>query len=239
MEIKTMLRKQAEEIADEGHAGWGNTMTEAADRLAALEAKIEESERQHTFDEAEIAAQEERVCEQLGIIGALEAENAKRRDFMQRAGYRPCDIPQCNCDLWHHGHADERLRELSDELGDLVQGQTMEDFKTWCDQDAVLLDTDGEEIIQALCEEIGRVREISIAVLASAPSDMVPISKDKLREIVDFLLSIFNIDNSPIGEGRFAEVLGVDLITANVIAIAHRDGEEWFSRWFAESMREK
>lgn len=33
MDIIKQLRQQAEEIAKEGHAGWGNTMLEAADRL--------------------------------------------------------------------------------------------------------------------------------------------------------------------------------------------------------------
>jgi len=35
-ELIELLRKQAEEIAKEGHAGWGNTMSFAADRLEAI-----------------------------------------------------------------------------------------------------------------------------------------------------------------------------------------------------------
>ena len=35
-----LLQKQAQEIADEGHAGWGNTMNEAADKIMALETII-------------------------------------------------------------------------------------------------------------------------------------------------------------------------------------------------------
>lgn len=34
-----MLRQQADEIAREGHAGWGNTMQAAADRIEWLEAE--------------------------------------------------------------------------------------------------------------------------------------------------------------------------------------------------------
>lgn len=49
-------------------------------------------------------------------IEKLSAEVERRADFMARAGYRPCDIPACNCDSWHGGHANERLRELRDEL---------------------------------------------------------------------------------------------------------------------------
>lgn len=56
---------------------------------------------------------------------------------------------------------DAALREIVAPEG------TKEDFKTWCDEDAVLLDIDGEELIQALCEEIARVREIALAALDS------------------------------------------------------------------------
>lgn len=35
-EIITLLRKQALEIASDGHYGWGNTMILAADRLQTL-----------------------------------------------------------------------------------------------------------------------------------------------------------------------------------------------------------
>ncbi len=45
--------------------------------------------------------------------------------FIEMQGYRRCDIPACNCPYWHGGNADERLRELSDELGDLTQGTTI------------------------------------------------------------------------------------------------------------------
>lgn len=35
------LRQQAQEIADENHAGWGNTMQMAADQIERLEAALE------------------------------------------------------------------------------------------------------------------------------------------------------------------------------------------------------
>jgi hypothetical protein len=44
------------------------------------------------------------------------------------AGYRrSCDIPACNCgDSWTHGgHANERLREISEALGERTQGRTI------------------------------------------------------------------------------------------------------------------
>lgn len=63
-----------------------------------------------------------------------EAELAKverRRDVaesaLSHAGYRrSCDIPACNCgDQWGHGgHANERLREIYEALGDLTNGRT-------------------------------------------------------------------------------------------------------------------
>lgn len=40
MDIIKQLRQQAEEIAKEGHAGWGNTMLEAADRLEKRDADL-------------------------------------------------------------------------------------------------------------------------------------------------------------------------------------------------------
>ena len=38
-------------------------------------------------------------------------------DFLVRRGYRPCDIPACNCGSYHGGHAEERLHEIYDALG--------------------------------------------------------------------------------------------------------------------------
>lgn len=38
------LRMAAREIASEGHAGWGNTCTQAADEIARLEERILELE---------------------------------------------------------------------------------------------------------------------------------------------------------------------------------------------------
>ena len=37
-------------------------------------------------------------------------------DFLLRHGYRRCDIPACNCNSWHGGHANERLKEIGDYL---------------------------------------------------------------------------------------------------------------------------
>lgn len=41
-----------------------------------------------------------------------------RRDFMVSRGYRFCDIMACNCNSWHQGHAENRLREIGDMLTD-------------------------------------------------------------------------------------------------------------------------
>lgn len=46
-------------------------------------------------------------------------------DLLLREGYRPCDIPACNCGSWHGGHASQRLQELREALGDRVQGKTI------------------------------------------------------------------------------------------------------------------
>lgn len=37
--------------------------------------------------------------------------------FLTRRGYRRCDIPACNCGLWHGGHAEDRLHEIYEALG--------------------------------------------------------------------------------------------------------------------------
>jgi hypothetical protein len=61
-------------------------------------------------------------------IADLEARLQSAEDALHRKGYRrSCDIPACNCgDQWTHGgHASERLRELSEELGELTQGTTI------------------------------------------------------------------------------------------------------------------
>lgn len=47
----------------------------------------------------------------------------KRADFMDRRGYRRCDIPACNCGSWHGGNAEDRLREICDELGQDMNGK--------------------------------------------------------------------------------------------------------------------
>jgi len=53
----------------------------------------------------------------------LAAEIRDLTHFILGAGYRRCDIPACNCHSWHGGHANERLRELSEELD--TQGVTI------------------------------------------------------------------------------------------------------------------
>lgn len=46
-------------------------------------------------------------------------------DFIESRGYRRCDILACNCNSFHRGHAETRLRELSELLGNRVQGRTL------------------------------------------------------------------------------------------------------------------
>lgn len=40
-------------------------------------------------------------CESAAAIERLQAERDARDDFLRREGYRPCDIPACNCGRWH------------------------------------------------------------------------------------------------------------------------------------------
>lgn len=71
-----------------------------------------------------------------------------RRNFMVRQGYRFCDIPACNCNSWHGGHAEQRLSELVDLLDDL---HILRDGKT-------VLDALRDEIT-TLRAEVVRLRE--------------------------------------------------------------------------------
>lgn len=43
-------------------------------------------------------------------------EAMRALDFIERRGYRRCDIPACNCGSWHGGNAEERLRDFHEEL---------------------------------------------------------------------------------------------------------------------------
>lgn len=44
--------------------------------------------------------------------------------FLERHGYRRCDIPACNCGSWHGGYANERLAEIRQEFEEDVFTET-------------------------------------------------------------------------------------------------------------------
>jgi hypothetical protein len=46
-DIQSLLRQAADEIASEGHNGWGNLMTSAADHIEALERQLAELRQAH------------------------------------------------------------------------------------------------------------------------------------------------------------------------------------------------
>lgn len=63
------------------------------------------------------------LTEIRGAFGKLEDDRDEARrqrdkalDFIQRQGYRRCDIIVCNCNSWHGGHAMARLQEIQDAL---------------------------------------------------------------------------------------------------------------------------
>jgi hypothetical protein len=64
------------------------------------------------------------VRDVLKIERSLVHDCDSAHDFLRRRGYRPCDIPACNCNSWHGGHDHERLREIYDALGDRTNGHT-------------------------------------------------------------------------------------------------------------------
>lgn len=47
------------------------------------------------------------------------SELKARRDFMIGEGYRFCHIDACNCNSWHGGHAERRLRDIHDMLSEM------------------------------------------------------------------------------------------------------------------------
>ena len=61
----------------------------------------------------------ERAREAEAEVARLREENAHAREFLERRGYRRCDIAACNCQFWHGGHAEDRLREISERLSDV------------------------------------------------------------------------------------------------------------------------
>ncbi len=70
------------------------------------------------------ALSEERDAEIESLLAQVAAGEALEW-FIRAEGYVPCDIPACNCNSWHGGHAHTRLREISDALGDRTQGKTI------------------------------------------------------------------------------------------------------------------
>jgi hypothetical protein len=49
---------------------------------------------------------------------AVPQEEQDARWFLEREGYRRCDVAACNCGSWHGGHAMQRLTEIEDALTD-------------------------------------------------------------------------------------------------------------------------
>ena len=68
------------------------------------------------------------------LIGLSREELLRRAEhaecFIRARGYITCDIPACNCNSWHGGHAERRLDEIQDELdgyGVSFDGRTLLD----------------------------------------------------------------------------------------------------------------
>lgn len=66
-----------------------------------------------------------RLAEEVERLRAALQPFDRLARFIEQRGYRRCDIPACNCDSFHHGHAETRLREISDILGERTQGVTL------------------------------------------------------------------------------------------------------------------
>ena len=59
---------------------------------------------------------ERQVKEAEAEIEQLRAERDELTGFIERRGYRRCDIPACNCGSFHGGQAEERLTEIQQQL---------------------------------------------------------------------------------------------------------------------------
>lgn len=73
------LRQAAAEISAEGHAGWGNTCTQAADAIAELQAEIAKAKREAIQWSAELdlfkGTENERIAELLAEVERLKEEH--------------------------------------------------------------------------------------------------------------------------------------------------------------------
>lgn len=49
-------------------------------------------------------------------LAERDAEAYRALRFLERRGYRRCDIPACNCGSWHGGQAEDRLSEIREAL---------------------------------------------------------------------------------------------------------------------------
>lgn len=83
-----------------------------------------ERSRKTVFDH-EMNYCNEHIDSLKAALRKAEAERDEAVHYIARNGHRRCDIPACNCGSWHGWHASERLRELSDVLGDRTQGVTI------------------------------------------------------------------------------------------------------------------
>jgi hypothetical protein len=83
-----------------------------------------------------------------------QSEDAERlRDalaFIEREGYRRCDMPACNCNGWHGGRAYERLREIGDAV--YTNGRTI-----LASVEALKLDAERIDAMEAFIEAEGGI----------------------------------------------------------------------------------
>ena len=73
---------------------------------------------------------------------------------------------------------------------------------------------------------------------------MVAVERERLREIFSFIIQIFNHGSlgpglpPMLGEGKFAMLLGVNLLAANEIAEKYASGDAWFDCWLNAKLKE-
>ena len=69
---------------------------------------------------------DQRIADLTSALEVVEARVRDAEDFIERRGYRKCDIPACNCPFWHGGHAEARLSEIGESLRDAgINGGTI------------------------------------------------------------------------------------------------------------------
>ena len=115
-EIKVLcaefLRLRQRAAFDQAHGLRPLEQPESADAVdphVASTGKLPTRDTSSSSSDAALAARAEQA-------DARKQQNEELLAFLERMGYRRCDVAACNCNGWHGGHAAQRLVEIGDAL---------------------------------------------------------------------------------------------------------------------------